>query len=90
MTYRAMLAGVSQGLWELFVVVSGPSWPAHRFAGPSIPTHAERADALTGLGFEPVDADAEWDWLELSSPDVVPVRLGAQLIVRPLGNGGAS
>ncbi|MFB6839531.1 DUF6303 family protein [Streptomyces sp. NPDC056361] len=92
MTHEARLVTRFTGSWELYVITDSPctsDWPTHDFPRASAPNWAERVEALTGLGYEPVDAEADWEWLELSDRNDCRVRLLASLPVRPVQDGGA-
>ncbi|MER7514811.1 DUF6303 family protein [Streptomyces sp. NPDC126499] len=88
MTYTAHLANPFTGEWELYVVLKehrSADWPAHDFKRVSVPTWAERIEALALLGYEPDNAEGDWEWQELSGPDEDRVRLLASLDVRLIG-----
>lgn len=85
----------SRGRWRLYVVLLNTTapWPESDFGrtGP-VPTLAERAEALSVLGFEPVPG-TEWRWIEDSeNPDdpASPVCLIAAASVRCLTEGDAA
>lgn len=90
MTHSARLSNSFNGEWELYVVIGDTTsqhWPAHDFRRSApVPTPAERAAALTALGYEVADG-AEWEWMELSSDPAEPVELLASADVRPIGGG---
>ncbi|WP_327414418.1 DUF6303 family protein [Streptomyces sp. NBC_01233] len=83
----ARLANGYSGEWEVYVVTNGtPSqdWPEHDFGRSTpVPTLAERAAALAGLGYEGADG-AEWEWQEFHGDATDRVRLLAALDVRPI------
>ncbi|MEU2745581.1 DUF6303 family protein [Streptomyces collinus] len=73
------------GPWRLYVVLYGESeWPTVHFESGSVPTGAERREALAALGYE-VAPGAEWAWIEDSQKpddDSTPVVLIAAVAVR--------
>ncbi|MEU8760906.1 DUF6303 family protein [Streptomyces sp. NPDC048659] len=93
MTYEARLVTRFTGLWSLYVVTDGQKasdWPAFEFSRASAPNWAERMEALATLGYEPVNLEADWEWLELSEPDDYRVRLLARFPVQSLTGKNAS
>ncbi|MFI2643263.1 DUF6303 family protein [Streptomyces sp. NPDC018610] len=78
---------VRAGRWRLYVALLDTiePWPEHDFGRAlPVPTFTERADALSGLGFEPVPG-AAWAWTEHTETFDEPasaVMLVAALTVR--------
>ncbi|MGW0083984.1 DUF6303 family protein [Streptomyces sp. NPDC003393] len=63
--FTAQLAA-RKGRWRLYVVLLNTTerWPEYDFGRTApVPTPAERAEALSALGFEQVP-DTEWQWVE--------------------------
>ncbi|MEU0388007.1 DUF6303 family protein [Streptomyces chartreusis] len=76
---------VHGGQWRLYVVLYGETeWPTVRFDSGSVPTGAQRREALASLGYE-VAPGAKWSWVEDSrkpDDDSTPVSLIAAVDVR--------
>ncbi|MCX5400066.1 DUF6303 family protein [Streptomyces sp. NBC_00102] len=74
----------SGGRWHLYVPLTGEEWPWHDWSPTApVPTPAERARALAGLGY---DVAGEWTWIEDSEVYGDPtsaVLLIATVTVRP-------
>ncbi|MFF1495871.1 DUF6303 family protein [Streptomyces sp. NPDC058304] len=97
--FRAQMSD-SGGAWRLYVALMGvSSWPERRWSrAASIPTLADRAQALADLGYE-ILPDREWEWLEdrvdpfnagssvllIASVDVRRTSTGAYLLPRDEG-----
>ncbi|KOV02023.1 hypothetical protein ADK91_21345 [Streptomyces sp. XY511] len=86
---RAQMA-CRAGTWHLYVIQPGAvRWPGHAFTGASVPTVAERWQALEGLGYVFTGAP-EWTWVEdaeqFGNP-ASPVVLIAAAHVAPAGGG---
>ncbi|MFG3379264.1 MULTISPECIES: DUF6303 family protein [unclassified Streptomyces] len=93
MTCSAHLANPFTGEWELYIVLQdrrATDWPAYDFKRVSTPTRKERSEALALLGYEPVNTEDAWEWLELPAGDEDRVQLLASLDVRPVKGGGES
>uniref|UniRef100_A0AAU3GTR3 DUF6303 family protein n=1 Tax=Streptomyces sp. NBC_01401 TaxID=2903854 RepID=A0AAU3GTR3_9ACTN len=84
---QARMAIGMTGTWVLYVLTDVPflEWPGHDFhrAFP-MPTPQERTQALSTLGYAPVDG-AEWEWTEARHASVA-AHLWAAITVRPLVN----
>ncbi|MFF7359950.1 DUF6303 family protein [Streptomyces sp. NPDC008125] len=73
----------SGGRWHLYVPLTGEEWPAHDWSPTApVPTLAERARVLAGLGYA---VAGEWTWIEDSEvygDPTTTVRLIATATVR--------
>lgn len=89
--FRAQMSA-RKGRWRLYVVLMNTiaPWPEYAFGAP-VPTFTDRVNALSVLGFEPLQ-DARWEWIEDSEdPDdpASPVVLIASADVRSWSGAGS-
>ncbi|MFE2508801.1 DUF6303 family protein [Streptomyces naganishii] len=78
-----------RGRWRLYVVLLNTTdpWPEYNFGTATVPTLAQRVNAFSVLGFEPLPG-AAWEWTEDSEvpgDPASPVLLIAAVHVRAVG-----